>query len=174
MDVDDDDDQLENDETDDENISEDLDEDNIADDDELQDLSDIDLADIDNEDLSDMEFNDDNSDDGDILDDKLISELNGKLKSTNQQNKNKTKKKGKGIDSNIFVSAEKFAEMLEEQSKTKGKHGSSNVFDSRDGASTKQIDWEIKRNQQLKGSSNRKKRKFTHSFNNKRVKRFKY
>lgn len=82
------------------------------------------------------------------------------------------------IDHNIFVSAEKFAEMLEEKSKTKGKHGGSNVFRSSDGTSAKQIDWEVKRHQKLKGSLNRKKRKPSNhstvqSSNNKRAKRYK-
>lgn len=151
---------------DNDDTSEDLDKDNIADD-ELQDLSDIDLVDIDNdEDLSDMEFND--SDDGEVLDDELISDLNKKLKNS----KSKEKKKGRGIDSDIFVSAEKFAEMLEEQSKSRGKHGSSNTFNSSDGASVKQIDWEMKRDQRLKGSFSKNKRKSA-QFNNKQVKRSK-
>lgn len=165
----DNDDQSEDDDTanNDDDISEDLDEDNIADN-ELQDLSDIDLLDIDNdEDLSDMEFND--SDDGKVLDNELISGLNRKLMTKNS--KSKEKKKGRGIDSDIFVSAEKFAEMLEEQSKTRGKHGSSNTFNSSDGASAKQIDWEMKRHQQLKGFS-KNKRKSVQS-NNKQIKRFK-
>lgn len=153
---------------DNDDISEDLDEYNIADD-ELQDLSDIDLVDIDNdEDLSDMEFN--NSDDGEVLDDELIPGLSRKLLAKNS--KSKEKKKGRGIDSDIFVSAEKFAEMLEEQSKTRGKHGSSNAFNSSDGASAKQIDWEIKRHQRLKGSFSKNKRKSA-QFNNKQIKRSK-
>ncbi|XP_011054478.1 PREDICTED: CCAAT/enhancer-binding protein zeta [Acromyrmex echinatior] len=143
--------------------SEDLDED-VADDDDLQDLSDIDLADVDDEDLSDIEFN--NSEDEETADE-LISSLNNKLNSK----KGPKSKEKKGIDSNIFVSAEKFAEMLEEQNKTKGKHGGSNVFSSNDGASAKQIDWEMKRHQRLKGSFG-KKRKFVQSSNN-RAKKFK-
>lgn len=155
---------------DNDDASEDLDEDNIADDDELQDLSDIDLVDIDNdEDFSDMEFND--SDDGEVLDNELISDLNRKLLA-NKNSKSKEKKKGRGIDSDIFVSAEKFAEMLEEQSKTRGKHGGSNTFNSSDGASVKQIDWETKRHQRLKGSFGKNKRKSV-QFNNKQVKRSK-
>ncbi|KAL6437186.1 hypothetical protein ACFW04_005035 [Cataglyphis niger] len=166
------DDQFEDDDiTDNDDTSEDLDKDNIADD-ELQDLSNTDLVEIDNdlvdidEDLSEMEFND--SDDGEVLDDELISDLNKKLKNS----KDKGKKKGRGIDSDIFVSAEKFAEMLEEQSKTRGKHGSSNTFNSSDGASVKQIDWEMKRDQRLKGLFSKNKRKSA-QFNNKQVKRSK-
>lgn len=118
--------------------------------------------------MSDIEFN--GSDDGEILDDELISDLNKKLMTKNS--KTKEKKKGRGIDSDIFMSAEKFAEMLEEQSKTKGKHGGSNTFNSSDGASTKQIDWETKRHQRLKGSFSKNKRKST-QFNNKQIKKFK-
>ncbi|XP_072760876.1 CCAAT/enhancer-binding protein zeta [Anoplolepis gracilipes] len=153
---------------DNDDISEDTYEDNIADDElqNLSDIDDIDLVDVD-EDLSDMEFND--SDDGEILDNELISSLNRKL---TKNSKNKEKKKGKGIDSDIFMSAEKFAEMLEEQSKTRGGHGSSNTFNSNDGASAKQIDWEVKRHQRLKGSFGKNKRKSV-QFNNKQVKRSK-
>lgn len=136
--------------------------------DELQDLSDIDLADAD-EDLSDMKFNDREHED---LYKKLITDLNKKLKANTPWNKEK--KKGKGIDSNIFVSAEKFAKILDEQGRTKRKHGSSNTFNINDGASDKQIDWEVKRHQHLRGRSVDKKRKnFVHSSNNKQVKRYK-
>lgn len=140
--------------------SEDLDD---AADDDLQDLSDIDLADVD-DDLSDMEFN--GSEDEENVDDELTSNLNKKL------NKGPKSKKKKGIDNNIFVSVEKFAEMLEEQNKTRGKHGGSNVFSSSDGASAKQIDWEMKRHQRLKGFG-KKKRKSVQTLDNNRVKRFK-
>ncbi|GAB1859028.1 CCAAT/enhancer-binding protein zeta [Camponotus japonicus] len=152
--------------SDNDDISEDL-EDDIAEDE--QDLSDIDFGEMDNEeDLSDIEFND--SDDGEILDNELISGLNKKLMTKNS--KSKEKKKGRGIDSDIFMSAEKFAEMLEEQSKTKGKHGGSNTFNSSDGASVKQIDWETKRHQRLKGSFSKNKRKAA-QFNNKQAKKSK-
>jgi len=133
----------------------------------LQDLSDVDLADVD-DDLSEMEFN--GSEDEEDMDDKLISSLNKKLNVKDERTK--SKKKNKGIDNNIFVSAEKFAEMLEEQNKTKGKHGGSNALSSSDGASAKQIDWEIKRHQRMKGSFGKKKRKSVQPFDN-RVKRFK-
>lgn len=140
--------------------AEDLDDD--AADDDLQDLSDIDLADVD-DDLSDMEFN--GSEDEENVDE-LTSNLNKKL------SKGPKSKKKKGIDNNIFVSVEKFAEMLEEQNKTKGKHGGSNVFSSSDGASAKQIDWEVKRHQRMKGFD-KKKRKSVQAFDNNRVKRLK-
>lgn len=144
-------------------ISEDHDE--LADED-LQDLSDIDFADVD-DDLSDMEFND--SENEEDIGDELISSLNKKLNAKGP----KSKEKKRGIDSNIFVSAEKFAEMLEEQNKTRGKHGGSNVFSSSDGAGAKQIDWEMKRHQRMKGSFGKKKRKSIQSFDNNQVKRFK-
>ncbi|KAL6259725.1 hypothetical protein P5V15_009638 [Pogonomyrmex californicus] len=160
----------ENEENDDQSEDDDITED-ISDldegDEDLQNLSDIDLADVDNEDLSDMEFGSENEE---SLDNELMLDLNKKLKVKNS--KNKGKKKGRGIDSDIFVSAEKFAEMLEEQSKTRGKHGGSNVFDSSDGASAKQIDWEVKRHQRLKGSFG-KKRRSAQSSNNNRIKKFK-
>lgn len=145
--------------------SEDLDEDVADDDDDLQDLSDIDLADVDDEDLSDIEFN--GSENEETVDDELISSLNKKLNAKGSKSKEK-----KRIDSNIFVSAEKFAEMLEEQNKTKGKHGGSNVFSSSDGASAKQIDWEVKRHQRMKGLFG-KKRKSVQSSNNNWAKKFK-
>ncbi|XP_011881927.1 PREDICTED: CCAAT/enhancer-binding protein zeta [Vollenhovia emeryi] len=146
--------------------SEDFDED-VADDDDLQDLSDIDLADVGDDDLSDIEFN--GSDDEEDKDNELISSLNKKLNAKGP----KSKEKKRGIDGNIFVSAEKFAEMLEEQNKTRGKHGGSNAFSSNDGASAKQIDWEINRHQRMKGPFGKKKRKSVQSFDNSRGKRFK-
>lgn len=117
------------------------------------------------DDLSEMEFNGSENED---VDDELISSLNKKLNAKDS----KSKKKNKGIDNNIFVSAEEFAEMLEEQNKTKGKHGGSNALSSGDGASAKQIDWEIKRHQQMRGSFGKTKRKSVQPFDN-RVKRFK-
>ncbi|XP_011162010.1 CCAAT/enhancer-binding protein zeta [Solenopsis invicta] len=165
----DDDDQFEDDDIIDD-ASEDLDEDVVDDDGDLQDLSDIDLEDVD-DDLSDMEFND--SEDDEVVDNELISSLNKKLNAKDSKSKEKQNKKG--IDSNIFVSAEKFAEMLEEQNKTRGKHGGSNVFSSSDGASVKQIDWEMKRHERIKGTfgSFKNKRKSNRSSNNNRVKRIK-
>ncbi|XP_032678469.1 CCAAT/enhancer-binding protein zeta [Odontomachus brunneus] len=164
------------DDVDEDDNEDEFEEDNIVDDDKLQDLSDIDLADVD-DDLSDMEFNEGGSEDeDDNLNDELVSGLKQKLQQQQgSKSKSKEKKKGKGIDSNIFVSAEKFAEMLEEQSRARGKHGSSNAFSSSDGASAKQIDWEIQRNQRLKGPFGRKKRKpaAKQTSNNKRIKRFK-
>lgn len=165
--IDNDDDDISEDFNDD--AAEDFDENALEDDDDLQDWSDIDLADADDEDLSDMEFNDSEDEEG--LDDELVTDLNKKLNAKGP--KSKEKKKGKGIDSNIFVSAEKFAEMLEEQGRTKRKHGSSNTFSINDGASDKQIDWEMKRHQRLRGGPFGKKRKQFESSNNKQGKRFK-
>lgn len=149
--------------------------DNFADD-TLQDLSDVDLEDIDNEDLSDIEFNDDSKEGSNSPDDELISDLNRKLrKRKSSKDRSREKKKGKEID-NIFISAEKFAEMLEEQSKARDRHGGSNAFSSSDGASSKQIDWEMKRNLRLKRSFGRNKRKHTvlaSNNNNKRIKKLK-
>lgn len=165
---DEDEDDADNDRSEDDDIPEDMseDHDDVADDD-LQDLSDIDFADVD-DDMSDMEFNGSENEE-DRIDDELISSLNKKLNARGA----KSKEKKRGIDSNIFVSAEKFAEMLEEQNKTRGKHGGSNVFSSSDGASAKQIDWETKRHQRMKGSFGKKKRKSVQSFDNNQVKRFK-
>ena len=57
------------------------------------------------------------------------------------------------------MSAEKFAEMLEEHSKQKSKAGGTNAFNTVDGASSKQVEWEIKRHQNLRNSLNKSKRK---------------
>ena len=76
-----------------------------------------------------------------------------------QSNIKKQNKNLKGIDNNIFVSAEKFAEILEEHSKQKNKPGGTDVFNTIDGASSKQIEWEIKRDQKLRNSLNKNKRK---------------
>ncbi|XP_043523948.1 CCAAT/enhancer-binding protein zeta isoform X2 [Frieseomelitta varia] len=125
-----------------EESGESLDEDNI--DDSLQNLSDID---IDDDDISDLEFDED-IDDDDIEDDNNI-----------QSNIKTRNKKSKGIDNNIFLSAEKFAEMLEEHSKQKSKAGGTNAFNTVDGASSKQVEWETKRHQNLRNSLNKSKRK---------------
>ncbi|XP_020285931.1 CCAAT/enhancer-binding protein zeta [Pseudomyrmex gracilis] len=103
----------------------------------------------------------------DFSDDELVPILSKKIKSS----KTKERKTGKGIDNNIFVSAEKFATMLEEQNKSKRKYGSSNIFSDRDGASEKQIDWEMKRLQKVKRSFGNRKRKLVQA--KKDVKRFK-
>ncbi|KAG6795822.1 CCAAT/enhancer-binding protein zeta [Apis mellifera caucasica] len=112
-------------------------------DNELQNLSDIDLDDI-----SDLDFNED-------------TQLNGieNILEDTQSNIKKQNKNLKGIDNNIFVSAEKFAEILEEHSKQKNKPGGTDVFNTIDGASSKQIEWEIKRDQKLRNSLNKNKRK---------------
>ncbi|KAK1127762.1 hypothetical protein K0M31_003250 [Melipona bicolor] len=127
-----------------EESGESLDEDNI--DDSLQNLNDIDL---DDDDISDLEFDEDIDDDDieDVLDNNI------------QSNMKKQNKKSKGVDNNIFLSAEKFAEMLEEHSKQKSKAGGTNAFNTVDGASSKQIEWEVKRHQNLRNSLNKNKRK---------------
>lgn len=137
---------------------------------ELQDASDIDL-DLDDNDVSDMDFDGDIDDDENIFGDNIPSNKN---KQRNKKYEGKSKiKNSKGIDSNIFVSAEKFAEMLEEHSKQKNKHGGTNVFNVTDGANTKQIEWETKRHHKLNGLFNRKKRKGS-KMSRKSVKKSKY
>nr|XP_012144475.1 PREDICTED: CCAAT/enhancer-binding protein zeta isoform X1 [Megachile rotundata]XP_012144476.1 PREDICTED: CCAAT/enhancer-binding protein zeta isoform X1 [Megachile rotundata] len=121
---------------------------------DLQHANDSDL-DIGDEDVSDLDFDDD--DDDDMLNDNIQSNMK-KPANKKYQGKNKSKN-SKGIDSNIFVSAEKFAEMLEEHSKNNKKHGGTDVFNTADGASTKQIEWETKRHHKLKGLYDRNKRK---------------
>ncbi|XP_034183244.2 nucleolar complex protein 1 isoform X1 [Osmia lignaria lignaria] len=136
---------------------------------ELQDASDIDL-DLD-DDVSDMDFDEDIDDNENIFGDDIQSNKN---KQSNKKYEGKSKiKNSKGIDSNIFVSAEKFAEMLEEHSKQKNKHGGTNVFNVADGANTKQIEWETKRHHKLNGLFNRKKRKGS-KMPRKNVKKSKY
>lgn len=63
--------------------------------------------------------------------------------------------------------------MLEEQSRTKNKHGSTNALNTMDGATSKQIDWETKKNQKLTRSFDRKKRKRVKISNNKNSKKTK-
>lgn len=115
-------------------------------DNELQNLSDTDLDDI-----SDLDFNEDTKD-------TQLNSIENILKDT-QSNIKKQNKNLKGIDNNIFVSAEKFAEILEEHSKQKNKPGGTDVFNTIDGASFKQIEWEMKRHQKLRNSLNKNKRK---------------
>ncbi|XP_017879912.1 CCAAT/enhancer-binding protein zeta isoform X2 [Ceratina calcarata] len=117
---------------------------------DLENLSDLD------DDMSDIDFNDDLNDDEDILDDSLQSSIKQQIDKLND--KGNKKNKTKGIDNNIFVSAEKFAEMLEEHSKQKHKSGGTNAVNTADGASSKQIEWEMKRNQKLKGPFRNKRK----------------
>ncbi|XP_044014892.1 CCAAT/enhancer-binding protein zeta-like [Aphidius gifuensis] len=119
----------------------------VADDDDDLGLDEID------DDASDMEFFDNFDDDDDDNKPKKSSNIFGKFK--------KSGKKG-DIDSNVFVAAEEFAEMLEKQGRVKGhgKQGSSHAFSDADGASAKQLDWEIGRNQKIEGKKYGKKRPF--------------
>lgn len=123
------------------------------------DTDDIDIADIEDEDLSDMYFSEgsDNSDE-DLSNDQIRQQH--KVNKNNKKNLN-----------DIFVSAEKFSQMLEEQSRTKNRHGSSNALNTMDGATSKQIDWETKRNQKLTRSFDKKKRKHVKISNNKNNKK---
>ncbi|KAK0176043.1 hypothetical protein PV328_000220 [Microctonus aethiopoides] len=137
-------------------------------DDDNDDMSDIDLDEIDDEDLSDMEFNDEDDED---VDPSEISKVLGSKKLKNSKKGGKSK----GIDKNVFVSAEEFAEMLEEQGRSKRKQGGSDMFSDADGASVKQLDWEISRNHKLSGKFGGKKRPHGKGGfkNNKNVKKFK-
>ncbi|XP_063991523.1 CCAAT/enhancer-binding protein zeta isoform X2 [Diachasmimorpha longicaudata] len=119
---------------------------------DLGDDSDLDLDELD-DDASDMEFND-SDDEGPPLNTK------GSKKSKDNNPFQKSMK-NKGMD-NVFMSAEEFAEMLEEQGKSKHKSGGSNTLRDADGASAKQIDWEINRHQKLSGKFGGNKRKFSH------------
>ena len=125
--------------------------------------SDIDLDGIDDEDLSDMEFNDNDDDD-----DNQESPSTSKVKKSNSKKPKVPKLKGL---ENVFVSAEEFADMLEEQGRSKTKHGSSAALSDADGASAKQLDWESERNQKLRGKKRPHNKKF--KGNDKNVKKFK-
>ncbi|KAB0791949.1 hypothetical protein PPYR_13910 [Photinus pyralis] len=60
-------------------------------------------------------------------------------------------KKAKKETSSLFASAEEFASMLEEEGAAKTAPGSSNAWSTKDNAHLRQIAWEEKRNQWLKG-----------------------
>lgn len=120
------------------------------DDEDMEGLDDeLGLDEID-DDMSDIEFND--SDD----EQPTTSGKGSKAKKSKAFGRGK---KG-GIDSNVFVSAEEFAEMLEEQGRTKGKQGGSHALSDADGAGAKQLDWEIGRHQKIEGKFRGKKRPF--------------
>ncbi|KAF7380945.1 hypothetical protein HZH66_014321 [Vespula vulgaris] len=134
----------------------------------LDDVDDFDITDIEDEDLSDIYFSEDsdNNDDDDLSG--TISNIKNKhIKGNDPIRQHKIKKNNKKNLDDIFVSAEKFSQMLEEQSRTKNKHGSTNALNTMDGATSKQIDWETKRNQKLTRSFDRKKRKRVKISNNK-------
>lgn len=152
---DDSDDEFGDDDDDDINDEDDnFDEDESMDDEELENMSDMDVGEDD--DASDMEFidNDDDDDDNEL---NLKKSVQSVLKK-NQTVKGKKKKLKNEIDNNVFMSAEKFAEILERQGQSKQKQGSSNVLSDLDGASVKQLDWEIKRNHKISGKFGGKKR----------------
>ncbi|XP_011496067.1 PREDICTED: CCAAT/enhancer-binding protein zeta [Ceratosolen solmsi marchali] len=113
---------------------------------ELNNLSDLDSID---DDLSDMEFNDEDEDENEDEEGVVQQSASGKRK-MNKVVKN-IGKKLKGLDDNTFVSAEQFAEMLEEQGHAKFKYGASSLYSDRDGASAKQLDWETERNERISG-----------------------
>ncbi|XP_076272674.1 nucleolar complex protein 1 [Rhynchophorus ferrugineus] len=71
---------------------------------------------------------------------------------SDKKNKKSIKKKGNKDDiSALFASAEEFASLLEDEGSSKQKSGSSNVMQNKDKASQKQLAWEDKRNQWIKG-----------------------
>ncbi|KAH0549914.1 CCAAT/enhancer-binding protein zeta [Cotesia glomerata] len=147
------------------------DEDESMDDEDLENMSDMDIGEDD--DASDMEFIDDDNDNDNEL--TLKKSVQSVLKK-NQTVKGKKKKLKNEIDNNVFMSAEKFAEILERQGQSKQKHGSSNVLSDLDGASVKQLDWEIKRNHKISGKFGGKKRsKFSKAapVSRKNIKQFK-
>ncbi|XP_015115326.1 CCAAT/enhancer-binding protein zeta [Diachasma alloeum] len=137
------------------------------DEDDLGEDSDLDLDELDDEDVSDMEFND--------SDDESSPMKTKRSKKSKDDNPFQKSMKKKGMD-NVFMSAEDFAEMLEEQGKSKHKSGGSNALSDTDGASAKQIDWEIGRHQKLSGKFGGNKRKFNNKNGfraQKHVKKFK-
>lgn len=136
----------------DEDLDEDLDEDNELEDlDDMndEDLDDMDLEDID-DDLSDMDFDGDESSD----------EEKSSLKRKASKSKGNPAKKSKSLDDKVFVSAEEFAEMLENHGRSKFKHGGSRAMSDKDGASAKQLDWEVGRNERLSGFRGSKGKNF--------------
>ncbi|XP_012270872.1 CCAAT/enhancer-binding protein zeta [Orussus abietinus] len=150
-----------------------VDEENISEeelDDELA-GSDIDLEDLD-EDLSDIEFSDDGEEDESVLNDLKLKDVFINQKTSKKPGK-KGKKNSKDLQENVFVSAEKFAEMLEQQGRSKFKQGGANVLSDMDGASSKQLDWEVGRNQRIKGHPGKRKWKPTGRFKREGTKKFK-
>ena len=131
-------------------------EDNFEEDEDIADLSDSDLQDLD-DDFSDMEF-DGEGDEDDALRDELSS--------MKQPDRKFNKKKTKDSDDNVFMSAEKFAEMMEEQGHSKSKPGGSSSMSKVDGADFKQINWESNRNKRFSGPRFGKKGKRPKNFTN--------
>ncbi|XP_047368658.1 CCAAT/enhancer-binding protein zeta [Vespa velutina] len=150
--------------------SEDIDE---GSDNSLDDIDDSDIADIEDEDLSDIYFSEGSDNNDDDLSGVMLNIKNKHNKGNDPIRQHKVKKNNKKNLNDIFVSAEKFSQMLEEQSRTKNKHGSTNALNTMDGATSKQIDWETKRNQKLTRSFDRKKRKHVKILNNKNNKKIK-
>lgn len=110
-------------------------------DEELQDLDDLDLEGID-DDLSDIEFDEQAE---------IFEEPSSKKRKQTKSTGNAGKKPKSALDDKTFVSAEEFAVMLENQGRSKFKHGASSSYSDRDGASVKQLDWETERNQRISG-----------------------
>lgn len=129
-------------------------EEDLEDEEEMEDFSDEDLEGMD-DDFSDMEFSDQDSDE-----DTLREELSSMKKSGDKS------KKSKGSEQNVFMSAEKFADMMEKQGSSKFKQGGSNAMSAIDGAGYKQLNWEAQKNQRFSGSRYSKKGKRTKTITN--------
>lgn len=108
-------------------------------------------------DVEDVEFSDDGEpveDSDGLLEDikkKTLSFRNGKMQKLSSKNK-----------SDVFVSADEFAEMLEETGASDFKVGSISNVSNKDNADVKQLKWEKKRHDFVEhcGSNKRSKRKF--------------
>lgn len=138
------------------------------------DIDNTDIADMEDEDLSDIYFSEGSDNSDEDLSGAMLNIKNKHIKGNDQiRQQHKVNKNNKKHLNDIFVSAEKFSQMLEEQSRTKNRHGSSNALNTMDGATSKQIDWETKRNQKLTRSFDKKKRKHVKLSNNKNSKKIK-
>ena len=144
---------------DDSDEDEDLNDEDL-DDEDMEDLDDEELEDLDSEDLENEEmedFDEDEDMDFDELDDDASD-----IDFDSEEEKPKKGKKGKNSTENVFMSAEKFAEMLEEQGLSKLKSGTSNALSNADGSNFKQLKWEMKRHHNLSkkdyGKKNKNKR----------------
>lgn len=135
------------------------------------DSDDLEGEDSDLEDL-DEEFEDEDDDDSINLDD-IDDDASDIDFDDEEEEPVKKKKKGKMSTDDVFMSAEKFAEMLEEQGLSELKSGSSNALSDADGSNYKQLKWEMKRNHKMAaGKGFAKKRKGSKmAGNNKKRKR---
>ncbi|KAK5639787.1 hypothetical protein RI129_010598 [Pyrocoelia pectoralis] len=79
-----------------------------------------------------------------------------------------SRKKKKNDTSSLFASAEEFASILEEEGTSKIAPGSSNAWSNKDNAHLRQISWEEKRNQWLKGYNKSMGKNDGNNFKNKK------